>query len=82
MPPGTGIHEDSDGNWWLLDDAGERTSFRMPRGGFYFVFQAGVPMFRKYDGGGRLVFERHIEGVELDRAIAGLTLIRGGTRGA
>ena len=43
-----------------------------PRGGFYFVFQAGVPMFRKYDGGGRLVFERHIEGVELDQAIAGL----------
>jgi hypothetical protein len=37
-----------------------------PRGGFYFVFQAGEPVFRKYDAAGRLVFERHIEGVELD----------------
>jgi hypothetical protein len=46
-----------------------------PRGGFYFVFQAGVPMFRKYDANGRLVFERHIEGVELDQAIAGLPTV-------
>ena len=38
-----------------------------PAGGFYFVFLAGVPLFRKYDDGGRLVFERHIEDVELDR---------------
>jgi hypothetical protein len=37
-----------------------------PEGGFYFVFVAGVPMFRKYDVLGALVFERHIEGVELD----------------
>jgi len=37
-----------------------------PEGGFYFVFAAGVPAFRKYDVSGRLVFERHIEGVELD----------------
>ncbi len=37
-----------------------------PEGGFYFVFVAGVPMFRKYDRLGVLVFERHIEGVELD----------------
>jgi hypothetical protein len=43
-----------------------------PAGGFYFVFQAGVPMFRKYDEEGRLVFERHIEGVELDRRIQSL----------
>ena len=35
-------------------------------GGFYFVFVAGVPMFRKYDAGGRLLFERHIEGPEID----------------
>jgi hypothetical protein len=37
-----------------------------PIGGFYFVFSAGVPVFRKYDGEGRLVFERHVEGPELD----------------
>lgn len=35
-------------------------------GGFYFVFLGGVPVFRKYDAGGKLVFERHIEGIELD----------------
>lgn len=37
-----------------------------PEGGFYFVFVAGVPMFRKYDVLGNLILERHIEGVELD----------------
>lgn len=37
-----------------------------PTGGFYFVFRAGIPAFRKYDADGRLVFERHIEGRELD----------------
>lgn len=37
-----------------------------PTGGFYFVFQTGRPMFRKYDANGVLLFERHIEGVELD----------------
>lgn len=37
-----------------------------PAGGFYFVFLSGVPVFHKYDGGGNLVFERHIEGLELD----------------
>lgn len=37
-----------------------------PTGGFYFVFVAGVPMFRKYDAQGRLLFERHVEGPELD----------------
>lgn len=40
-----------------------------PTGGFYFVFQTGRPMFRKYDAAGALVFERHIEGVELDAEI-------------
>jgi hypothetical protein len=35
-------------------------------GGFYFVFLAGVPQFRKYDAAGQLVFERHIEGREMD----------------
>ena len=37
-----------------------------PEGGVYFVFAAGAPQFRKYDAGGTLQFERHIEGVELD----------------
>ena len=40
-----------------------------PTGGFYFVFQTGAPMFRKYDVNGTLLFERHIEGVELDDAL-------------
>ena len=43
-----------------------------PTGGYYFVFQAGVPMFRKYDPSGALVLERHIEGPELDPIIAAL----------
>ena len=37
-----------------------------PTGGFFFVFQAGVPVFQKYDDAGRLLFERHIEGLEID----------------
>jgi hypothetical protein len=37
-----------------------------PTGGFYFVFVAGAPMFRKYDASGTLLFERHVEGPELD----------------
>jgi hypothetical protein len=41
-------------------------------GGFWFVFQAGVPMLRRYDATGELLFERHIEGVELDPIIRGL----------
>lgn len=44
----------------------------IPGGGFYFVFLSGVPMFRKYDAAGTLLFERHIEGVELDRHIQSL----------
>jgi hypothetical protein len=42
-----------------------------PTGGFYFVFQTGEPMFRKYDRDGHLVFERRIVGPEIDRAAAG-----------
>ena len=38
-----------------------------PTGGYYFVFLAGVPMFRKYDAKGVLVFERHVEGPEVDQ---------------
>jgi hypothetical protein len=41
-------------------------------GGFYFVFLSGVPVFRKYDAGGTFLFERHIEGPELDRHIQSL----------
>jgi hypothetical protein len=37
-----------------------------PEGGFYFVFVAGIPTFRKYDAAGALLLERHIEGAELD----------------
>jgi hypothetical protein len=43
-----------------------------PRGGFFFVFQTGEPSFRKYDQRGRLVFERHIEGREIDTLVATL----------
>jgi hypothetical protein len=43
-----------------------------PTGGFYYVFLGGRPLFRKYDRGGTLVFERHIEGAELDRYMASL----------
>jgi hypothetical protein len=37
-----------------------------PTGGYYFVFQAGIPLFRKFDASGALLFERHIEGPEVD----------------
>lgn len=37
-----------------------------PKGGYYFVFLAGTPLFRKYDAAGALVFERHVEGLEID----------------
>ena len=37
-----------------------------PTGGYFYVFVAGRPIFRKYDAKGALVFERHIEGREID----------------
>jgi hypothetical protein len=43
-----------------------------PQGSFYFVFQTGRPMIRKYDANGVLIYERHVEGVELDEHIRGL----------
>ena len=43
-----------------------------PSGGFYFVFQTGEPIFQKYDAAGQLIFERHIEGLEIDPVIAAL----------
>jgi hypothetical protein len=41
-----------------------------PTGGFYFVFMAGAPAFRKYDGSGELVYERVVQGREIDPLIA------------
>jgi hypothetical protein len=35
-------------------------------GGVLFVFQTGVPMFRKYAADGRVEYQRHIEGPALD----------------
>lgn len=43
-----------------------------PDGGFYFVFRTGAPVLRKYDERGELLFERHVEGPELDATINGL----------
>ena len=43
-----------------------------PAGGFYFVFQTGEPVFQKYDASGRLLFERRIQGREIDALVAGL----------
>lgn len=37
-----------------------------PRGGYYFVFLAGQPILRKYTTEGALVWERQIQGRELD----------------
>jgi hypothetical protein len=37
-----------------------------PAGGYYFVFYAGVPAFRRYDARGGLMFERLMQGRELD----------------
>jgi hypothetical protein len=41
-----------------------------PQGGYYFVFQTGEPRIRKYDARGTLLFERVIQGVELDAWMA------------
>lgn len=51
-----------------------------PAGGFYVVFLTGVPMFRKYDTAGALVFERHIEGIEIDRHLRTLPTTWGARR--
>lgn len=37
-----------------------------PTGGYYFVFMAGAPAFRKYNDAGELLFERVIQGREID----------------
>ncbi|HEX6164474.1 MAG TPA: hypothetical protein VFZ31_13985 [Vicinamibacterales bacterium] len=43
-----------------------------PDGGFFFVFMAGAPAFRKYDAKGELVYERIIQGREIDPLIAAI----------
>jgi hypothetical protein len=43
-----------------------------PDGGHYFVFQTGEPRFRKYDRRGQLVFERLIQGREIDPLVSAL----------
>jgi hypothetical protein len=43
-----------------------------PTGGFYFVFQTGEPVFRKYDASGRLIRERRIPGREIDEIVGRL----------
>lgn len=43
-----------------------------PDGGFYFVFMAGAPAFRKYDAAGELVYERVIQGREIDPLVAAI----------
>jgi hypothetical protein len=37
-----------------------------PGGGYYFVFYAGTPIFRRYDAKGALSYERVMQGRELD----------------
>jgi hypothetical protein len=41
-------------------------------GGLYYVFQAGLPVFRRYDAQGRLLFERVVQGQEIDAVVAEL----------
>jgi hypothetical protein len=43
-----------------------------PNGGFYFVFMAGAPAFRKYDAKGDLVYERVVQGREIDPLVAAI----------
>lgn len=43
-----------------------------PAGGFFFVFMAGAPAFRKYDAAGELVYERSIQGREIDPVVQAL----------
>ena len=41
-----------------------------PTGGYFSVFVGGRPMFHKYDASGRFLYERHIEGAEVDPYLA------------
>jgi hypothetical protein len=62
----TGFEADSDVH--LALNAG--LPLEHPSGGFYFVFLAGEPRFRRYSAQGTLVYERVIQGPELDPLIA------------
>ena len=62
----TGFEQDRDLN--LAMNAG--LPLVDPTGGFFYVFLTGTPVFRKYDAGGKLLFERHIEGREIDDVVA------------
>ncbi len=55
----------------IFSSAGFRAGAN-PDVGFYFVFQTGTPAFQKSDRQGRLIFERRIEGREIDPLIANL----------
>ena len=41
-------------------------------GGFFFVFLAGTPAFRRYSSSGELLFERVVQGRELDPIVSAL----------
>ena len=43
-----------------------------PDGGFFFVFMAGAPAFRKYDDKGELIYERVVQGREIDPLVAAI----------
>jgi hypothetical protein len=43
-----------------------------PSGGFFFIFLAGAPAIRKYSAGGALLFERAIQGRQLDEVLAAM----------
>jgi hypothetical protein len=43
-----------------------------PTGGYFYVFVGGRPIFHKYDARGRLLYERHIQGPEVDPYLAAL----------
>ena len=43
-----------------------------PSGGFFFIFLAGAPAIRKYSASGALLFERAIQGRQLDEVLAAM----------
>ncbi len=43
-----------------------------PGGGFFFVFMAGSPAFRKYDATGALIYERTVQGREIDPLVTAI----------
>ncbi len=62
--------QESDSEVHLALNAG--LALPVPGGGFYFVFLAGTPAFRKYDASGVLLFERVIQGRELDGMLSAM----------